>query len=249
MASDSQKAFFVLNETIQCARASYTIHAQLGKAWSPSNNRIRAPPPQEVMSLLGQEVTSGRMVGHVLDLVGTARAAYSVREASMGTYMSHLRCIVAVCDILRAAVVPASVRTIRRYTAVCNKPVTLRGHLAAWRLLHTVLGHPWAGQGDAFIRAAQAGILRMQAPPPPRKAIRRELALQIVRHCLRSGSVETFVFGILAALAYLHALRVPSELLRQWTPERLKLADGVWNYGPITRKNCYQGVILRRSCV
>ena len=88
-----------------------------------------------------------------------------------------------MCDLLGEPVVPATLRAIRLYTAVCNNAVTLRGHLAAWKLLHTIMGSPWHGEQDPFIRAAHAGILRWQPRSSPRQAIRIDLALRIVICC------------------------------------------------------------------
>ena len=146
-------------------------------------------------------------------------------------------------------VVPAATQTIRRYAAVCNNPVTLRGHLAARKLFHNVLGLPWAGQNDAYVRAAAAGLVRLQPSQTPRMAIRKELSLKIVAHCLASDSPDMTTFGIFAALAYLYALRVPSELLRQWSAQLLHPIANVWVYGPIRRKNCTGVISLRQACL
>ena len=139
MTEECQTTHTILREALRCTSGPCTVHSQLGASTtSQSNPRIRAPPPQQVVALLRNEVAAGAQVGHVLDLVSFARAANSVRESSLETYLSHLRSVVAVCDLLKDPVVPASTRTIRLYTAICNNPVTLRGHLAAWKLLLVV---------------------------------------------------------------------------------------------------------------
>ena len=112
-----------------------------------------------------------------------------------------------------------------------------------------MVGAERAGQGDPFIRAAQAGIMKLQPPPRTKMAIRRELALRIVTHCLRSLSADVVLLGIMAALAYLFALRVPSELLRQFCVEIIKFKGNVWTYGSIRRKNCALPVVLQRACI
>ena len=250
MAEKCQATHRILSETMHLTNGPSTVHAQLKAAEIPIKNpRIRAPPPQQVVALLRNEVSAGSQIGHVLDLVSAARASNSVRKSSLETYLSHLRSVVAVCDLLKEPVVPASTRTIRRYTAICNNPVTLRGHLAAWKLVHTVLGVPWPGQNDPFVRAAQAGLLRLQPPPAPKMAIRRGLALRLAHHCFSLSARESKIFGIMVAMSYLYALRVPSELLRQWTPDLLCLAGSVWTYGPIRRKNLFSPVSLQRKCI
>lgn len=167
------------------------------------------------MTLLCDQVAEGADMGYILDQVARARAAFTVRDTSRATYSSHLRCIVAVCDALWEPVLPAGPRMLRRYTAVINNAVTLRGHLAAWRLLHTVFGEPWAGLGDPLIRAAQAGLTRLPPARQARMAIRKEIALRVAVFCFQSAQPELLHVGIMVALAYLYALRVPSELLRQ----------------------------------
>ena len=238
-----------ITDLLANARGAATLHSELGVPWNRTNARIQAAPPQEVMRLIREKIVNNVDVGASLDQVSRTRAAYSIRDSSQASYVSHLRCVVAVCDALREPVVPASLLMLRRYTAVCNNPVTLRGHLAAWRLLHTLVGAPWAGQNDPFMKAAQAGLVRLQPPPQVKLAIRRELAHELALHCLKSASPEFTLFGFLVALAYLFALRVPSELLRQYSAGLLRLAGNTWLYGPIRRKNCAFPVTLQRQCV
>ena len=108
------------------------------------------------MQILRERTANGGDIAEILDEVSRTRAAHSIRDTSFSAYNSHLRSICAVCDVLREQVVPAKLLKIRRYTAICNHAVTLRGHLAAWRLLHTVFGETWAGDKYPFIKAAQA---------------------------------------------------------------------------------------------
>ena len=227
-----------------------SVHQHLNLQWLRTpNSRSLAPPPTEVVRTLRGLAVQGNDIGDILDQVSRSRAALSVRDASQRTYMSHLKTVCAVCDLLQVQVVPASVSTIRRYTAICNNAATLRGHLAAWQLVHTVMGIPWAGSRDHFIRAAQAGLTRWQPNRPQRMAIRLDLTSRIVDHCFRSGSRKLILFGIMAALAYLFALRVPSELLRQATLQIIGANGEQLSYGPINRKQAEGLVTLRRQCL
>jgi len=81
--------------------------------------------------------------------------------------------------------------------------------LAAWRLLHLVFGHEWPGDWDTFLRAAHAGMIRILPPKRPKLAIRMHLALDIVEFSFASDSSAQALFGIMASLAYIFALRVP----------------------------------------
>ena len=164
----------VISKFMKDAEGPPSVYHQLSIPWSGSSNpRIRAPPPQEVLHTLRRSANSGIDVKDTLDLVSRARAAVSVKGTSWSTYSSHLKSVCHFCDLLQAEVVPATLQTVRRYTAVCNNPVTLRDHLAAWRLVHTVFGYPWAGDRDPFIRAAHSGIRRLQLPPNQKMSIRR----------------------------------------------------------------------------
>ena len=125
MAQHSSNTHMVLDDWLHNARGATSVHSELGVSWTRgSNPRVVAPPPLEVMKLLREQATQGANIGYLLDQVARARAAFSVRDSSRAMYSSHLRCIVAVCDALQEPVVPANLRMLRRYTAVCNNPVT-----------------------------------------------------------------------------------------------------------------------------
>ena len=249
MEASSRGQQMAWKHVLEEAVGAPSVHQQLGLQWTQSNARIKAPPPMAVVDALRACMGEGTDPAEVLDSVSRSRAALSVRHASRQTYISHLHCICAVCDLLCAHVVPASIETLRRYTGVCNNAVTLRGQLAAWQLLHVVLGHTWLGSKDPFIRAAQAGILRWQPQGQPRKAIQKDLALAIVRYCFNSSSERLVAFGIMAALAYLFAMRVPSEALRQFSANLLSLQQTSAAYGPVRRKGSDVPVVLKRACV
>ena len=242
-----QQAIF--NELLTESRGQTTVHSQLGTPWTQRSSRIAAPPPREVLRLLQTAGGQGTSIADILDTVSMSRVARSVRDSSFSCYMSHLKCICAVCELLQEAVVPCELRTIRRYTAVCNNPVTLRGHLAAWRLLHLVFGHEWPGDRDPFIRAAHAGLLRSAPPRKPKLSIRMGLTLRIAEHCFNSPSPAHGLFGIMVSLSYLFALRVPSELLRQGSIRMIKVTPEVCYYGPVHRKGCTDPVVLQRRCL
>ena len=131
----------ILSELAQHSRGHTSLHKFLDLEWQAApNSRVRAPPPQQIVHILRQKAVAGDNVSEILDAVSRTRAAYSIRDTSYGSYISHLRSICAVCDILKEQVVPAKLQTIRRYTAICNNAVTLRWHLAALRLLHVIFG-------------------------------------------------------------------------------------------------------------
>ena len=249
MARDASLHHQVLANIVETQKGFASVHEQLNVKWAGSaNRRIQAPPPTEVLKLIRQESASGNDVATLLDWVSRARAAHSIRDTSHTTYASHLRTIAAVCDVLREAIVPASLQTVRRYTAICNNAVTLRGHLAAWKMLHVIMARPWAGDRDPFIRAAHAGIVRLQPAKAIRMAIRKELTLRIVDYCFSSPGGNLILFGIMTSLAYLFALRVPSELLKQFACSLIKQNGKTFVYGPIHRKNSTLLTSLQRRC-
>ena len=248
MQGDAELHHAIYMELLKDARGPSSVHALTGATWQSSNSRIIAPPPRAVIGLLAERLDDGESVADILDAVSAARVANSVRHSSMAAYSSHLRSVCAVCKLLDASIVPASLVTIRRYAAVCNNAVTLRGHLTAWRLLHLTLGHEWPGDRDPFLRAAHAGIVRLMPAARPKMAIRKDLTLKIVLHCFSTGDAKFVLFGIACALAYLFALRVPSELLRQGAIGKVQLHTDFSLYGPILRKGCSSASVLRRRC-
>ena len=244
---DAELDHTILTDLLTDAKCSPSIHQLLNVPWSPLP-RIHAPPPRAVYEVLLDQNRSGQNIGMLLDQVSRSRAAYSVRDSSQSTYASHLRTICLVCSLLKVPVVPTNLLTIRRYTGVCNNPVTLRGHLAAWKLVHIVFGEPWPGDRDPFIRAVQAGIVRLQPPKSPKMAVRIDLCEKIVRYAF-SEIGQDQSFGIMASLAYLFALRVPSELLRQGGLRILHWHENTWTYGPVIRKGSSTPTFIRRRCI
>ena len=236
-------------ELMSDCRGETTVHSQLEAQWTARHSRIKQPPPREVEKLLREAKEAGTDIDELLHNVAMSRVARSVRDTSFTSYSSHLNCICMVCELLAEEVVPCRLQTIRKYIAICNIPVTLRGHLAAWRLLHLVSGHEWSGDKDPFTRAVQAGMLRTMPPPKPKLAIRMGLALRIVEHCFQSGDPLHAIFGIMVSMSYVFALRVPSELLKQASPRLLKVSPEKVLYGPIWRKGCSEQAVLQRTCL
>jgi hypothetical protein len=245
--ANAQHAAFM--ELLGDVRGHSSVHAQLAAPWQQINSRVRAPPPRAVLQVLLENLAQGMDIGQILDSVASSRVAHSIRDSSLASYSSHLKSVCSVCSLLDASVVPATLRTVRRYSAICNNPVTLRGHLAAWRLLHLAFGHEWSGDRDPFLKAVQAGLLRLIPAPRPKMAIQLDLTCRIVAHCFCSGDTSLAIFGMLCALAYLFALRVPSELLRQGSLNIISLSGDCIRYGPISRKGSSTQSVLRRRCL
>ena len=244
---DLQHAIYM--ELLSSTRAHPTVHGHFGLPWKQQNSRIVQPPPRTVLQALQDQKHTGHDICEALDAVTAARVANSVRDTSVASYESHLKTVCSFCFLLEKEAVPAEIVTIRRYTALCNNPGTLRGHLAAWRLLHLVFGFEWPGDKDPFIRAVHAGLVRWLPARLPKLAIRIELATNIVLHCFRTGEAHHICFGIMASLAYLFALRVPSELIRQGHKDIIKITETHIYYGPIRRKGSATPVVLSRRCL
>ena len=181
----------------------------------------------------------------VCDAVADARANAGVRESSAKTYDSHLRGIQFVCLILGEAPLPASLDTIRRVSSVVGNPSTLRGWLAAWRRLHLIARVPWAGDRDPFLVAVRTGLRHCVGPSPPKKRCRRALVRRLATVAVRS---QRWDVGALCVLAYVFALRVPSELIAQAAAVRFKCSDRRIVFGPIRRKGKSELQTLRRWC-
>ena len=71
--------------------------------------------------------------------------------------------------------------------------------MAAWKLLHSVLGYAWAGAGDPFVAAASKGLFNSAAPRGPRRGIRMDLSLRILKLALaRRWKLEALAFAAAA---------------------------------------------------
>ena len=115
-------------------------------------------------------------------------------------------------------------------------------------MLHLSFGHAWPGGRDPFSRAAQARLMRLMPAARPKLSIQRALAYRIITHCLPRGDRTLTMFGVLCALEYLFALRVPSGLLQQGSLTILHVAKDCIKYGPIRRKGGSVQSVLRRQC-
>ena len=91
--------------------------------------------------------------------------------------------------------------------------------------------------------------MRLQPISLPRLPLRVATVVSLVEFLLSVPSLDSILMAIMASLAYLFALRVPSELLRQFRRSLLRCSGSTWIYGPIRRKGCSQLVCLTRSCV
>ena len=134
---------------------------------------------------------------------------------------------------------------IRRVSAVVNNPSTLRGWLSAWLQLHILSQATWAGDGDAQLYAARAGLSRQVGPIPPRGRMRRHSLCPILKLCIER---DHLLEGAAAALAYTFSLRVPSELLQQAQSCLFIRRARRISYGPIRRKGKSVLSTLVRFC-
>ena len=204
----------------------------------------RATPSSNV-SALQQLKRQGWDPRAVCDAVADARANAGVRPSSANTYDSHLRGVEFVCGVLAEAPLPASLATIRRVSSVVGNPSTLRGWLAAWRRLHLIARLPWAGDRDPFLLAVRAGLRHNIGPTPPKKRCRRGTVRRLAAAATQQHLWEV---GAFCVLAYIFALRVPSELVRQAKPSLFNCKGARIAYGPIQRKGKSDLQTLRRWC-
>ena len=196
--------------TLPRPRSGLTVHAAMGLCAVASP--FAGPPPTSTLSALSRAAHQGTDIASILDGVADWRAGCGIGPATANTYASHFRQIRFACLLLKQSAVPATLSTIRRVSSVVNHPSTLRGWLAAWRHIHLLGHHTWAGDGDSFLRAVRLGLVKSMGPPILRKRMRKPRLLRVLHTCVRS---KLFLEGAAAALAYVFCLRVPSELLRQ----------------------------------
>ena len=202
------------------------------------------PAPLLSLRVLLNHSLEGGDAGELLDQTGRARVASSVLPQSLATYLSHLKTVCGFCALLYVDAVPASPDVIKRYAAFINHPVTLRGHLAAWKLWHTVTGYGW--RQDPWVWAAHKALLKHRpGQGRQRYALRRDVTIRLVKHWI---SKESYRLAFVAALSYFHMLRIPSELFRQFRLRLLKCHPRVIEYGPIRRKGQNYDQVLRRRC-
>jgi hypothetical protein len=163
--------------------AGTTVHATLGLV-SCSQGRA-GPTPSATIRALGEAQRAGVVIGSVLDGVADRRASCSLRPGTRTTYSSHFFQIRQACRMLGASPLPASLDTVRRVASVVNNPSTLRGWLSAWRQFHIQARRDWAGDGDAFLRAARLGLAKSAPPPLPRRRLRKPRLLALLRYCIK----------------------------------------------------------------
>ena len=190
------------------------------------------PPPIACLRMLLAHSYAGGDAAEVLDQTGRARVASSVLSQSLSTYLSHLKTICGFCALLQVEPVPASQLAVQRYAAFINHPVTLRGHLAAWKLWHTVTGHAW--KRDPWVWAAHKGILKHRpSMGRQRFALRRHLTIKLATDWIAK---KRYRFAFTAAFGYFYMSRIPSELFCQFKRGLLVCRPKVIEYCPIRRK-------------
>ena len=221
------------------------LHIALAVAAAAS--RRAGPPPAENIRILSQARDGGWDIRAICDQVADARDGGAVAESTIRTYGSHLLQIGRTCDLLTSCGLPASLERIRRVTSVVNDPSTLRGWLAAWRLMHICARMPWAGDHDPYLVAIRTGLHKRLGPLPIKRRCRKQLLRKVVRLAALGQQWE---MGALAVSAYMFGLRVPSELIKQATASLFNVSNpGRSVYGPIRRKGALGLRTLARWCV
>ena len=123
--------------------------------------------------------------------------------ATAGSLFATSWLFVACCGL------PAELDTIRRVTSVVNDPSTLRGWLAAWRLLHVCARFPWMGDRDPCLVAIRTGLHKRLGPLPLKRRCRKHLLRNVLRSAARKQLWEV---GALAVLA--HTCRANTAITR-----------------------------------
>ena len=226
------------------ARAS-TVHQALGLEDHKNSKHRAGATPLQVLGELEEYTAAGGSPAEIADEVAQGRVASSIMDSTAVTYSSHLRMVERACMVFEAVVCPADIVTVRRVAAVCNNPMTLRGWLASWRRLHMLRGFEWAGDKDPLLRAIRSGTARRLPLQPPKRRVRLPLLQALLKEAIRT---EEFWLGAAFCLAYVFALRVPSELLGQGHRSQfVSYADRVCLVR-LKRKGQRQLTELVRSC-
>ena len=140
---------------------------------------------------------------------------------------------------------PATLPTLRRVSSIVNNPSTLRGWLAAWRQVHVLTDRNWQGDSDQFLRSVRLGLVKSLGPMPLKQRMRATRLTRVLRSCVRRG---LFLEAAAAAISYVFALRVPSELLKQAQCDLFNVSATRISYGPLHRKGHLHKSTLVRHC-
>ena len=161
------------------------------------------------------------------------RIAASIEDSTRQVYFSHVNMVEWACRVFNGQVCPTELPTIRRVAMICNNPQTLKGWLASWRHLHLQRGNSWQGDADPMLKPMRTGTLKALPDAPPKRRIRRPL----LRKLLKAGIKRDLILeGGIMCLAYVFALRIPSELLSQGRWEQFKTDQSSISIIPLKRK-------------
>ena len=141
---------------------------------------------------------------------------------------------------------PATLETILRVASVVNNPNTLKSWLAAWRCWHIHLCQQWVGDKEPLLRKLREGMQKLAPPPRERGRLRLHWWVRVLKAAASSRAVE---FGAACNLAYIFALRVPSELLQQFSRSRIEVTGTKLTYFDVQRKGKRFPSRLVRWCV
>ena len=179
--------FALARVRLKTSMPSAQVHTALGcSAADVSSGAWRrcGPTPSANLKLLQSAVSSPSEAQNILDRVLAARTTAAHSDNTHTTYGSHLKMIGWACEVIGCQPIPATLSTIQRVACLVNDASTLRGWLAAWKLAHTLVGEPWAGDLDPRMRLLKMGLTRLMPPALPRKRARATEAIAMVKYAL-----------------------------------------------------------------
>ena len=222
-----------------------TLHEVLGCNVPHLPHHKAGPTPSQVINCLEDFRAKGGDAIEAVDEAVSSRLTLSIQDASGRTYASHLNMIEKVCNLLGADVVPATIKTIRRASTLCNNPQTLKGWLAAWKRLHLQRGEQWAGDGDSELSAIRLGTFKSLPLAQPKKRIQKQLLRRMLHAAIK---MDEFWIGAGCCLAYVFGLRVPSELLGQGRRDQFRIEPHCVRLVDLKRKGRADLSRLVRNC-
>lgn len=98
------------------------------------------PTPSYNYHLLSEMQNKGYDTKQALKTVIRGKLMRPIQDSSVGTYTSHEKGIRRFCELTEVPAVPATREVVNRHMSTIDNPSTMRGHMAAWRGLHTIEG-------------------------------------------------------------------------------------------------------------
>jgi len=200
-----------------------------------SVSHVDGAPPRQNFQALQTAQQGGYDPRLVADAFVGSRLLTSLRESTVESYLSALRIVFLFCHILHCDMIPASRQSIWRFAALISNASSLKVYLAAWRKAHILSGFYWPCEACPILRDIRKGVANMMAVRGLRPRIRARRLIALVYVAVRRGAWAT---ACRYALSYQYLLRVPSELLAQFTISLLHVdpSTGFTALGPLRRK-------------